>query len=86
MNNKTDLPIYVTTSNGYMKVVKVFCYLFNKFWGSQQEVNIVGFDPPDFELPNNFKFISLGKQRGPEYWREDYIHLLSLIKEILGRV
>lgn len=76
-----NIPIYVTTSDGYIKVLKVFCFLFNKFWDSQQEVNIVGFKPPQFDLPNNFKFISLGKQRGVNYWREDLLNMVELIKE-----
>tara|TARA_R110002051_G_scaffold283387_2_gene345193 strand:+ start:150 stop:926 length:777 start_codon:yes stop_codon:yes gene_type:complete len=75
------LPIIVNTSNQYLPLLKIYSYLFNKFWSPQQEVIIVGFDPPTFKLPDNFKFVSLGKQRGIQYWHDDLISTMDLIKE-----
>ena len=64
--NISDLKVYVTTSNEYVHVLKIFSHLFNKFWGPHQEVIVAGFDKhPDFDLPENFKFVSLGKQVVP---------------------
>jgi hypothetical protein len=79
--NKLDIPIYITTSDNYLNVLKIYCFLFNKFWSEKQEVNIVGFKRPDFILPDNFNFISLGEQKGPQYWRRDWLKMLNTIKE-----
>jgi len=69
MNNK--IKIYVSTSNLHIHMIKVFAYLFNKFWSSEQEVIVLGYDAPTFDLPNNFKFISMGKQEGIHMWAPD---------------
>ena len=58
-----ELKIYLTTSNSYIHILKIFSFLFNKYWDSEKEVIILGFDRhPEFELPSNFKFVSLGTQ------------------------
>jgi len=56
------MKIIVFTSDKYTSLIKDFSYLFNKHWGKNQEVNILGFSPPRDKLPRNFKFISAGKQ------------------------
>lgn len=56
------MKIIVTTSNAHLHLLKIFCYLFNKFWDRQQQVEIVGYNKPDFKLPDNFTFYSLGIQ------------------------
>ncbi len=56
------MKIICTTSNKYLHLLKISCYLFNKNWSSEQQVEIVGYDKPEFELPPNFTFYSLGKQ------------------------
>lgn len=56
--------IICTTSNRYLHILPIFCFLFNRNWSDKQEVEIVGYDEPDFELPENFKFHSLGAQVG----------------------
>jgi len=42
--------------------------MFNKHWSPNAEVTVLGYNFPTFDLPDNFKFISLGKQE--EYGRE----------------
>jgi hypothetical protein len=56
------MKIIVTTSNKYLHILPIFCHLFNKYWDSKQQVEIVGYDKPTIELPINFNFVSLGKQ------------------------
>ena len=58
------MKIIVSTSNSYHHLLKIFIYLFNKNWSNTQEVEIVGYKKPDFELPSNFTFVSLGEQVG----------------------
>lgn len=57
-----ELKIIITTSDKYLHILPTFCFLFNKYWGKEQEVEIVGYKTPEFELPSNFKFHSLGIQ------------------------
>lgn len=66
------MKIIVTTSNKYLHILPIFCFLFNKFWSDKQPVEIVGYDKPEFSLPGNFSFHSLGKQiGGPENFSTD---------------
>lgn len=58
------MKIIVTTSDRYEHLVPVFIFLFNRYWGSQQPVEIIGYQKPNYELPDNFTFVSLGSQSG----------------------
>lgn len=53
------MKIIVTTSDLYLHLLPVFCYLFNKHWGGP--VEIVGYKAPE-NLPDNFSFHSMGVQ------------------------
>ena len=54
------IPIFVFTSDKYLPALRPFSFLFNRYWSAAQEVTVVGFAKPAFELPDNFKFHSLG--------------------------
>ena len=78
LNNKVlDCPIYIATSNEWLPMLRPFAYLFNEFWSKDQKVTFLGYDTPDFELPSNFDFISLGPQRGISYWADDIRTILE---------
>ena len=64
-----------------MACLPAACYLFNKFWFKKQKVTILGYDAPNFILPENFHFVSLGKQRGPAYWSNDMFDFYSNCNE-----
>tara|TARA_R110000824_G_scaffold114561_1_gene265231 strand:- start:9553 stop:10326 length:774 start_codon:yes stop_codon:yes gene_type:complete len=68
---RSDLGIYVWTSNKNMQCLPAWAYLFNKFWPYKASVKVLGYSTPSFQLPDNFEFISLGIQRGPKYWSDD---------------
>ena len=53
-------PIMVLTSDKHMHALRGFSYLFNKYWGDDQGVDVFGFSEPDFGLPRNFVFRSIG--------------------------
>jgi hypothetical protein len=59
----------------------VFTYLFNKYWSSEQEVTILGYDNPKCELPANFKFHSMGKQGNVSEWSTDLRKYFKGMKE-----
>lgn len=66
------LNVYVSTCNGYDVLIKPFYQLFNKFWGTDQNVVILGYRQPPFPLPDNFKFVSLGEeQKNVSDWSTD---------------
>lgn len=54
--------VIVFTSDNYLELLKGFSICFNKFWSDKQEVSVLGFKPPEFDLPDNFKFVSAGNQ------------------------
>lgn len=65
----SDFIVYVMTSDKYLPALRPFAWLFNKYWGAEQRVQVVGFAQPDFELPSNFSFRSLGPQRNYPWQR-----------------
>jgi len=54
--------------------------MFNKHWSPDVEVTILGYNPPLFNLPPNFKFVSLGKQE--EYGNEWTTALIPYFKQM----
>ena len=71
MFKSENLSVYIMTANQTMRALQASSYLFNKFWPYEVTVNVLGYDEPDFDLPNNYNYISLGKQRGLKYWSND---------------
>ncbi len=72
-----NLKCYIMTANQSMGALQASSYLLNKFWPVRPEVNVLGYDEPTFDLPDNYNFISLGKQRGLKYWSDDMIDFFS---------
>jgi hypothetical protein len=70
--------IFCLTSDNYISSVRAFACLFNKFWSSDQEVIVAGFEPPAFNLPPNFSFYSLGNMADypVSKWSDALIKLL----------
>lgn len=76
-----DLPFYVSTNNKHWNCLRVFAYIFNHFL-PRQELRILGYDHPPFNLPKNCKFISMGEQGGLHEWSTDLRkYFLSLSEE-----
>lgn len=75
--------VYVMTSDKYLPALRPYAWLFNKYWGADQPVTVVGFTPPDFELPSNFDFLSLGAfaDYPVSRWSDALLKLLSLIPD-----
>jgi len=74
--------VYVSTSDGYDYMLKPFAFLFNKYWGTNQPVNILGYRKPPIELPSNFNFISLGdKQISVNHWSTDLRNFFKSVED-----
>ena len=82
------MKIYISTSDKYLQLLKPFSFLFNRFWGEQQDVVVLGYKEPDFELPNNFEFVSMGVSRNdPKEWSDglrDYFKSIDLSLKTLN--
>lgn len=62
--------------------LKPFSYLHNVFWSEEQSVLVIGFKAPDFEIPKNFSFHSIGPvDPGPQYWSDQLIEGLSNVED-----
>ncbi len=64
--------IYISTHDRDIYIIEAFQHFFNKYWGEQQPVTVLGYKPPKFELAPNFSFVSLGKDKGPRICGELY--------------
>jgi hypothetical protein len=58
------MKIIVNTCNTHLHLVPIFCHLFNKYWGENQPVTMIGYNHPNsfsesFNLPDNFEFVQL---------------------------
>mgnify|MGYP003148192659 CR=1 FL=1 len=62
--------IHIPICNETLWILKPYAYLFNKYWGKDYRVVVLGFKEPDFKLPMNFKFVSMGESQegGAESW------------------
>lgn len=71
------------TSDKYLLALKPFAFLFNKYWSSDQQVLVAGFTPPDFDLPDNFTFHSIGafSDYPVNRWSDGLIKLLHDIPD-----
>lgn len=73
------IPVYVFTNDHHLWLLRGFSYLWNEFGGQGSQVVIVGYAQPDFPLPLNFRFLSLGKQQPKERWSDSLIEFLGMI-------
>jgi len=74
--------VFVITNDKYLWAIKPFIYLFNIYWSELQELVVVGFSRPKFELPKNVTFISLSDTDYPaEKWSNGMIKLLQHIHD-----
>lgn len=68
------LPIYISTCNEYLKVLRITLWLFKEYWPgfNGHQVKILGYDKPDYSFPHNVEFVSMGQQiGGPAMWSTD---------------
>jgi hypothetical protein len=65
------IKVYIPTCDNYLWLIKPFMFLFNKFWDKSIEVVYLGYNPPNFPLPSNCKFISLGKDDNLKHYSND---------------
>ena len=74
--------VLVTTCDKYLHLLEPYTVLFNKYWPNQ-DVSILGFNDTNIpDLPDNFEYISLGKQSDfGEYWTDPIIPYIDKLEE-----
>lgn len=73
------MKVLVLTSDNYMKIIPAFAHLFNTYWGKDQQVIVCGFSAPEFALPDNFTFFSIGPQSAYPFkrWSDALVKVLQ---------
>ena len=62
---------YLPTCDKYLSLVEANIITMEKYWPKEIEVNILGYQSPQYKLPDNYNFISLGHDRGKNFWSDD---------------
>lgn len=75
--------VVVLTSDKYLGALRPLAYLLNKYWQPNPSVLVGGFTPPDFALPPNFTFHSIGafEDYPVGKWSDGVIDLLSALPD-----
>ena len=75
--------VLVTTCDHYHSVLKIFIHQFLRHWGQDQEVLILGFARPNYDLPESFSFKSLGQgeEYPPHRWTDALAKALSSVQD-----
>lgn len=86
MESKIDfeiekLKIIIPTCDKYIHILEALMYTTRKYWKLNNEFIILGYDEPKFELDENWKFVSLGKDSGPSNWSNDLLNFFSSFKD-----
>ena len=72
------MKVFVMTCDSYMDAIPGFAHQFNKYWSPDQEVIVAGFSKPEFDMPDNFTFFSIGDQRNypVDRWSDALLKLM----------
>lgn len=61
MYDLPHVPVIIMTSDKYLPALRPFAWLAHEYWSRSKLFTVAGFTPPDFVLPANFEFLSIGK-------------------------
>lgn len=78
------MKITTLTNDKALWAIRPFMQQFNKYWNDNQQVEIVGFHQPPFELLPNFSFKSIASNNWPaSKWSNQLIEYLNSIPDKL---
>lgn len=61
MYDLPHVPVIVMVSDKYLPALRPFAYLAQEYWSRSKIFTVAGFTEPDFVLPSNFRFVSIGE-------------------------
>lgn len=73
--------ILIVTSDKTSWALRPFAHLMRLYWSQDLPVTVYGNTPPDFKLPFNFHFHSMGAMQPVERWTDGLIFALNQIQE-----
>lgn len=75
------MKVVVAVNDKYLWCLPPFAYLFNKYWGEDQDVVVAGYNYPGFSLPHNFTYFSISNHNYPkERWVEGMMEFLKVFR------
>ncbi len=82
MPGENNVRVFCFTSDKYLWAVKGFVHQMQKYWLGMETV-VIGFTEPDFNLPRNFSFHSVGKFKDypAERWSDAVIEFLNGVED-----
>lgn len=75
------MQVVIYSSDKTSWALRPFAHLFNLYWSRDQRVAVFGNTPPDFALPSNFTFKSVGPFKPAQQWSNDLIEVLHSIND-----
>jgi len=70
--------VLVMTDDEYIWCLRPFTFVFNHYWGEDQQVVVGGYNYPPFPLPRNFTFHSIATKKWPiKMWSDGMIKLFD---------
>jgi len=66
-----NLKAYIPTCDRFIHLIEACIISLQKYFPSDIDITIIGYTSPSFDLPSNVNFVSLGVDRGPNYWSTD---------------
>lgn len=77
------MKVLVMTSDKYLPALLPFAWLMQKYWHPAPEVVVCGFTAPNFGLPDNFRFVSLGNFSDYPFgrWSDAFIKALNVVDD-----
>lgn len=75
------MQVVIYSSDKTSWALRPFAHLFNLYWSRDQRVAVFGNTPPDFALPANFTFQSVGPFKPVQQWSNDLIVALNTIDD-----
>jgi len=74
--------IYMVTCDKTNHILRLTIPLFDKYWYIEKNVNILGFNKPDMELPPDYSFTSMRpKQLSIDDWGNDIANVLENVED-----
>jgi len=71
-----DCPIVLLACRPYYWMLQPFAFLFNIYWCERQPVDVFGYEPLPFSLPDNFRFHSIARKTWPvSRWSDSLIEV-----------
>lgn len=81
--DKPKYRLVISTCDKYIHALRPFAWLMQKYWPNPPDVVVLGFTPPNFKLPDNFEFVSVGRMADypVKKWSNQLIDGLNMIPD-----